>query len=326
MSHATTSLRDGLARLVRVRLQSLRRHFPAAAEGDVTAVHQARVASRRLREALPVAGSAVDGTRGARRALRRLTRALGSVREIDVAADLLESLARDFDWPGDVAGRLRRHLGRERARRRRRMAGRLARLDVRGLERRLEAVAGQLESADDSACGAHLAVRLRDRARGLAEALAEVGTLYVAAPLHAVRIAAKKLRYALELKRLASSGPVGRDLATLKSFQDGLGRLHDLQILQDHIQLVAARAPNRTSTRALEAAGAQAEAECRRLHAAFLRRLPTLQALAARVEREAVPRRPRVARPVPIRMLRMTAAAGPGEDQAGAAADSAARN
>ncbi|MFP5379623.1 MAG: CHAD domain-containing protein [Vicinamibacteria bacterium] len=47
---------DPAARLLHARLVRLLQTLPAAQAGDVTSVHQARVASRRLREALPVAG------------------------------------------------------------------------------------------------------------------------------------------------------------------------------------------------------------------------------------------------------------------------------
>ena len=40
--------------LIRQRLAALSRTLPGARKGDVHAVHQARVATRRLREALPL--------------------------------------------------------------------------------------------------------------------------------------------------------------------------------------------------------------------------------------------------------------------------------
>ena len=40
--------------LIRQRLRALYRALPAASEGEVDAIHQARVATRRLREALPL--------------------------------------------------------------------------------------------------------------------------------------------------------------------------------------------------------------------------------------------------------------------------------
>ena len=66
--------------------------MPAAQEGDESSVHQARVASRRLREALPVLGARAHGEAldRAEKRVKRITRALGPVRAIDLeeAAEL----------------------------------------------------------------------------------------------------------------------------------------------------------------------------------------------------------------------------------------------
>ena len=62
----------------------------------------------------------------------------------------------------------------------------------------------------------------------LLRALDAAGTLYAPERLHAVRIAAKKLRYGLELRATPRGLPVGSFAAALKRVQDVLGRLHDL--------------------------------------------------------------------------------------------------
>src|SRR3712207_6954937 len=48
---------------------------------------------------------------------------------------------------------------------------------------------------------------------------------------HEVRIAVKKLRYALELVRELSGSRATAHLRTLKKVQDLLGRMHDFEIL-----------------------------------------------------------------------------------------------
>ena len=83
-----------LASLITRRHDALRAHVGAAHNGKVEGVHQARVASRRLREVVPVLGtglSEVDADKLGKD-LRRLTRALGPVRELDVAAGMIEDL------------------------------------------------------------------------------------------------------------------------------------------------------------------------------------------------------------------------------------------
>jgi len=81
-------------RLLRQRLLSLLDALPAAASGDMTSVHRARVASRRLRELLPVLAEAADSDAldRAGKQVRRITQALGPIRELDVALGHLEEM------------------------------------------------------------------------------------------------------------------------------------------------------------------------------------------------------------------------------------------
>jgi CHAD domain-containing protein len=107
--------------LLRQRLVSLLRAMPAAQGGDELSVHQARVASRRLREALPVLGTTADDLaldRAARR-VRRITRALGPVRELDVTLLLLAELERKGAAPKRAIARVRAAVTEERQVRRR---------------------------------------------------------------------------------------------------------------------------------------------------------------------------------------------------------------
>ena len=88
-------------RLLRQRLLSLLDALPAAASGDVTSVHRARVASRRLREVLPVLAEAADSDAldRAGQQVRRITQALGPIRELDVALGHLRRWGRAPAFP-----------------------------------------------------------------------------------------------------------------------------------------------------------------------------------------------------------------------------------
>src|SRR5688572_22731600 len=101
--------------LIGQRLAALRRTLPGARKGDVHAVHQTRVATRRLREALPVV---LDGktSRKLRRLARGLTQTLGPVRELDVAQLNLEELAEAGDVPRRAITYLRQSVADERRR------------------------------------------------------------------------------------------------------------------------------------------------------------------------------------------------------------------
>ena len=74
------------------------------------------------------------------------------------------------------------------------------------------------------------------------------GQIYAPEALHQVRIAAKKLRYALEIADESGAAPCGETLRTIKRVQDALGRLHDLQVLQHHVAAVGAAPRPRRST------------------------------------------------------------------------------
>jgi hypothetical protein len=90
-----------------------------------------------------------------------------------------------------------------------------------------------------------------------------------------------------------------------------LVQLHDLQILQSHVQAVAAVAGSDVRlTRALSDILGTLETDCRTLHAAFLARRERLMNLAARMKEAAAPLRamaPDLGRGRPGRMLRMRA-------------------
>src|SRR4030095_1298851 len=63
--------------------------FGKVRDGDPEAIHQARVATRRVRAALPVMWGVSPKLR---KLFRRIGRKLGNVRELDVTRDLLASI------------------------------------------------------------------------------------------------------------------------------------------------------------------------------------------------------------------------------------------
>ena len=67
--------------------------------------------------------------------------------------------------------------------------------------------------------------------------------LYLPDRLHEVRIAVKKLRYALEITKELSGSRATASILALKRAQDLLGRMHDLEVLiaRTHEQTVQSR-------------------------------------------------------------------------------------
>src|SRR5262245_53216285 len=76
----------------RKQVKAFCRELPGLDQGDVEALHHTRIASRRLRELLPLLDITDDTRKKLVRRLRRVTRQLGKVRELDVLALLIDGL------------------------------------------------------------------------------------------------------------------------------------------------------------------------------------------------------------------------------------------
>src|SRR5882724_3082846 len=81
--------------LLRQRLDAFTRKLGRIHEGDIEAVHSTRVASRRLRELLPLLELDASTTRKLVRRVRNVTRELGAVRQLDVLMLMIDRLDRD---------------------------------------------------------------------------------------------------------------------------------------------------------------------------------------------------------------------------------------
>jgi CHAD domain-containing protein len=280
-----------LVRLLERRTRALKRQLGAAVAGKDTGVHQARVASRRLREALPVLTEGLHHTKAgkANRKIRRLTQALGTVRELDVTLHLIDELTERPAIPRVALAEVRALVIEEREQRRAIMLERLGRVDGAKLARRLQSVRQSLmEPPVTHAWRAALAGRIARRARRLERAIEDAGQIYEPEGLHQVRIAAKKLRYALEIAHDSGAAPCADALRTIKRVQDTLGRLHDLQVLQHHVAAVGAapRKGRATPDAGLAVLARMIEDECRHLHGRYVASLSDLAAAVSAARRE----------------------------------------
>lgn len=267
--------------LLRQRLVSLLKAMPAAQAGDETSVHEARVASRRLREALPVLGASADErTLGrAEKRVRRLTRALGPVRELDVTLLLLAELEGKGATAPRAIARVREKVTAERLARRQEMLEEITPSRLNKLCKRLVKVAAP-ESPPQPPTDelVEAAQQAGKRARRLKAAIEHAGSIYLADRLHRVRVAAKKLRYALEIQRELTHSRATARLSRLKVQQELLGRMHDLEILIDRTRQVQEELPagDRRSMAELDALVRMLEDECREGHAAYMQARPAM--------------------------------------------------
>jgi CHAD domain-containing protein len=264
--------------------------LPGLESAEPEAIHRTRVASRRLRELLPVLELEPSVANKLGRRLRKVTRGLGGLREADVLLALTDELEQAGRHGRQALWRVSEQVRREREHARERVSGKAAFVELRRVGRKLERVADQLEQAADSrrrdrAWRWALDARVARRAQTLGTAIANAGAVYLHERLHDVRIALKKLRYAVELSAEAAGARQGADLRMLKRTQELLGRLHDLQVLIDRAREVQASLtpPDVASWRQLDALVTALEHECRRLHARYVRGRKDLLALTERL-------------------------------------------
>ena len=285
MSHATTPPPRDLAEVIRTLSDAMMREATRALAGEPEGVHQVRVAARRLREALAlVTGPPKNDADILRAEVRRLRSSLGPVREADVLLALLADRAQAHRWPAVTVARVRRGLTDRRRGAAHAAHHALSRTDLAGLLGRSVRVAASLDRDPRFLASARrLTARARIRASGLAEAIRHAGPFYAPVRFHEARIAAKKLRYILELARDVGRIRVDKEIDALRDAQDTLGRLHDLQDLQSAVDTVAAEPPaHRSARRALAGMSGALAAECRRIHAEFLLTEPHLAEVAQR--------------------------------------------
>lgn len=233
----------------------------ARSGADADAVHDMRVASRRLREAMRLLGplypSKPFGVWYKR--VRRITRALGPVRDSDVFIEDFTKLGKHVGAEGKRAVAFM--VGYRMGRREHELAvldAELAGLDLAENRLSFDSFAGRL--ADPDSAGDPLA--------GFAYgAIAErAATVFGAQPValvpenvtrqHELRIDYKRLRYAVEVFAPCYDDSFDGLHETLTAFQDTLGDMHDM-----HVFLEMLRAPERVEAAARAGVSADAMAE-----------------------------------------------------------------
>ena len=217
-------------------------------DGDPEAIHDVRVATRRLSEALATWEPLLEPAAAARarRTVRRLRRRLSEPREFEVHLERMEELLPELELAARLVAeplveRLRRRVAR--GRRSAKKAAGTGRID-RLVGRVVQATGGIAERAtqgpDPLPPARARAARRKDAARSaLAGALGQDDD----ALLHEARIAIKKDRYASEiLSAIApSNADASRRTEALRRLQQALGTVHDRAVLIAWIEARARR-------------------------------------------------------------------------------------
>lgn len=292
-SHPNMNASTPCDRLWRQRLSELNAVWPDFVGGRTAGLHKTRVATRRLREALPVVSVAAPASKVKKlnRKMRALTRYLGPIRELDVELGLLEQGRHAEAVPDRAIELLRREIVSKRQALRTKLTSKAPVGDVKKLIRKLERVcqSGDEARSEKNAWRGVLATRLMRRAKTLRAALEGAGHLYAPERIHAVRISTKKLRYTLEIARDAGIPGAAGLVRSLKRQQERLGHLHDLQMLLRRVREAEGLPTVGARVNELEAYADALERECRRLHAAFVEHRQELVDCVKTVRHQLVP-------------------------------------
>ena len=204
---------------------------------DPEAIHDMRVASRRLQEILRVILPETKDVRKLLRDIRNARRAQADARDLDVITAHLRK-RRERARKGDLAGGmdlLLADLASRRVKAQQDLRRNLAKLDLRPLQSRLVDVVQNVltGSLDTSPVAARILETLDGRDRAFREAVALAHDTLGATDLHNARIAGKRLRYILELADRVQMGNLKDRVRELRAIQESLGKWHDLEVLEE---------------------------------------------------------------------------------------------
>lgn len=228
------------------RLEALAGEAEGVALGeDIECVHRMRVASRRLRTALELFGDCFPARRARTwaKGIKRVTRRLGQARDADVQILFIEQFLADVEDPKARPG-LARLLLRLKQHRQGLQAGVVTMLDrlresslvdemthyllrVRARER---LTAGQGEAALTPILLQRAVCEITARLEELLAYEPFLDQPQAAAEHHAMRIAAKHLRYAMEVFEPLHEHALGDAVRAARKLQTTLGEIHDCDV------------------------------------------------------------------------------------------------
>jgi CHAD domain-containing protein len=175
--------------------------------------------------------------------LRKLTRAVGKGRDMDVILGLYEDRLATFRSASAEQRALLSRLRAARARARTQVAEDVLDLDIDGLRRSLRRLLRNGAGGAPTVLARAHALREAEAAE-LMRGFSHVGDRYLPDALHALRRRIRRLRYAAEVEDVVR-GEESRAPVLWKRLQDGIGVIHDHHVLatwfEDQARLAEAR-------------------------------------------------------------------------------------
>ena len=243
MQQAKTQMRRFASMSLVPQLAALAGEIPGVhAADDIECIHRMRVASRRLRTRLRLFADCLPAKRVRvwQQATRRITLALGEARDLDVQLafllDFLDALSDQLARPGVEA--ILHHLQATRTSRQHRVITALDDLEHSGVLPELHTFLAPYYVPESAAAGTPRPPELQHLLETtIAAQLSDLMRydVYLAFPEcaeqhHAMRIAAKHLRYTLETFTPLLGERIKPTLKLMRALQDTLGDIHDCDV------------------------------------------------------------------------------------------------
>jgi CHAD domain-containing protein len=246
---ADSQPQEWLAEVLRIRFEEVLQFLDAALEpSGVDAVHDIRVAIRRLRSVLRDFASVVDKRPLAEltKALKKLAGAFGRVRDLDVMIEELEALGKQDDGKNGEGIRLIiDELKEKRASESRSLENSVTGefvLELRGrFTASVESALRQRRLFEDANVrdeGSRTIEKCLDEFLKLSDAFYRP---FSTKRLHRLRIAGKHLRYAIELFTPQFGDALKSFADGMKKMQSHLGEIHDCDVWVERMRLIAKR-------------------------------------------------------------------------------------
>lgn len=231
-------LHEQVRHVLELQLAELEAHDPGVRLGtDPEDLHQLRVATRRTRALIratrPLLG---DRLKPLGEELRLLGGLLGSVRDLDVLIGHLQPEVASLDADRAAGEALIAALAEEQAVHRKVLLEALETPRYAELLDSFRRAIDELGPFEEDGNAAEIAGRAVRKVRRAADALPAEAT---DEDLHAVRIAAKRARYAAELAALGGSKAAARTAKAFKQLQDVLGDHQDAVVAEEQLRRIA---------------------------------------------------------------------------------------
>jgi putative phosphoesterase len=231
------------------KLSKLLRTFESPLQGvlenqDIEYVHKMRVASRRMRAAMPLFQSCCPRKKFKKwlREIRNVTRLLGEARDFDVQIAFIKAYIGKINSPSEISGIEALHKSHQdrRVALQATVANGLIELQGSGI---LDEMSKFLEETSESLGYAPIDASVLEKAYwqispriddflALEKCVHEENAIL---KHHEMRIKAKRLRYTMEVFASLYENALSEEIDAIKNFQDVLGEMHDCEVWIDYL-------------------------------------------------------------------------------------------